>query len=277
MLRVAAVSYFNARPLLGDLRERAGFRVEEMPPAEVARALAAGRVDLGLVPVAAMLDDPRLDFLPGLCIGARGEVDSVFLWLRSGLDLSAPERAIRVGLDPHSRSSRLLARLWFEDFRGLESRRLELVEASPRDLLDDAARRADLDAFLVIGDLAMLREPGPGWDKVDLAQAWFEETGLPFVFAVWGIDRDLLRARPDLPAVFEELLEQGLARIDDYVAGEARARGIEPERARRYLNERIVYRMDEDARRGLETFLERARRLETGPGRSARMAGPAGD
>ncbi len=284
VLRVAAVSYFNARPLLGDLRDRSEVRVEEMPPAEVARALAEGRADVGLVPCAALLENERLTFLPGICIGARGEVDSVFLWLREGTLATerrreaAAGRPITIGLDPHSRSSRLLVRLWLEDQPGLDPRQVRLVEASPRRLLESEDERAGTDGFLVIGDLAMMREPGEGWTRIDLAEAWTRTTGLPFVFAVWGLDRDLLAKRPELTQIFRAALETGISRIDDYVAAEAAARGIDPVRAGRYLRERIVYRMDEDARRGLEAFLQRARGLDrTVDETSAGAADPAGD
>ena len=259
MLRVAAVSYFNARPLLGDLAEDPAIELLEMPPAEVAAALLERRVEVGLVPVAALLEDERLTYLPGLCIGANGEVDSVFLWLRE--EISADRRP-RIALDPHSRTSRLLTRLTIEDQGGIEGRRPEFLDRSPRSLLLSEEARADLDGFLVIGDLAMMQEPGPGWRKVDLAEAWKEATGLPFVFAVWGLDRRLLERQPDLADRFEAALEVGLEDIEGYVENCSRDRKLDPERARRYLRERIVYRMSAEARRGLSLFLDRARRLE---------------
>jgi len=51
--------------------------------------------------------------------------------------------------------------------------------------------------FLEIGDKALeiYLNPPPGWVVIDLAQAWYEFTSLPFVFAVWIVNKDLSSAQ----------------------------------------------------------------------------------
>jgi len=64
-----------------------------------------------------------------------------------------------------------------------------------RDVVMEPFREgAVVDAAVVIGDRALVSAPAPGGD-IDLATAWKELTGLPFVFAVWAYRRDILGGR----------------------------------------------------------------------------------
>src|SRR5690606_30357705 len=80
----------------------------------------------------------------------------------------------------------------------------------------------------------------PGWEILDLGEAWFRHTGLPFVFAVWLL-------RPEVPepervaAAFREIARRGLAGVDAIAAREAE--GHPAGFARRYLTEYIRYRV----------------------------------
>lgn len=182
------------------------------PPAELARLFHAGELDVALLPVVEAFDHPDLRIVPGIAIASRGACDSVRLHVRR-----TPIRGFRP--DPHSRTSNALARFLF-----------------PGD--------GD-DAELTIGDPTFAR---PTENTIDLGEAWFERTGLPFVFAVW------LTREPERCGFLAEAKAAGLARLETIAAEEAPRRGIDPERARIYLTERMRYDLGPDEQAGMERF-----------------------
>src|SRR3546814_20762800 len=75
-------------------------------PADCARKLKECRADLGLVPVAVLPELPYYEIVSDYCIGAVGEVNSVFLFSRKPL-----EEIKTIRTDGHSRTSNRLARV----------------------------------------------------------------------------------------------------------------------------------------------------------------------
>jgi len=254
-LNVGAVSYLNARPLLGDLAADPRLRVVTMPPALVAAALLDGSVDLGLVPAVALLEDSSLTWLPGLAIAAEGPVASVFLHWRPGFFEKARQGDARVALDPHSRSSQALTRLLLEEELGEDGvRGCRMEERNP----DEALRDGGFDAILVIGDLALRMGQPDGWRTWDLAEEWTRVTGLPFVFAVWGLKRDLLEREPWLEARFLGALDAGQEAISAEAESWSADHGCDPSQGRDYLERSIRYILGPREEQGLGLFLDRA-------------------
>ncbi|MEZ6194342.1 MAG: menaquinone biosynthesis protein [Planctomycetota bacterium] len=253
-LRVAAVSYLNARPLVWDLERDPRLRVEGCPPAEAARRLLADEADLALVPVAALLRDPELTWLPGLAIAADGPVDSVFLYLDE--TRAGGTEPAEVALDPKSRTSQLLAGIVLERFLGRNPAALRYRERDPDEAFAHEPRPA---AILVIGDAALGRAAPEGWRRIDLAEVWREHTGLPFVFAVWGLKRGVRERNSWLEGRFRTALEAAEERLEEVVDAFAEPLRVGRDEALRYLRRRIVYRLGPREREGLELFLELAR------------------
>jgi len=239
--RIGVVDYLNALPLAAGLEGEPGITVVRDQPARIADALDAGELDVGLVPVAALPGHPDWGMVPDLGIASQGKVASVCLFLRRPL-----AEVRRVALDPASRTSNVLARLWLTHSLGHAP---EFVSGPAN--LDQ--RVASADAAVGIGDVALAREHGP-YDRIDLGQAWTEWTGLPFVFAVWAGPG---AADQDLGAVLNARYETNIARLDQLVADAV----PEEQRSRvlRYLRENICYRVGEAETRGLLAFFDRAR------------------
>src|SRR2546425_8674770 len=81
-LRVAAVQYLNARPLLEGLDREpvsARVRLDLALPSEVARRVAENEADVALMPVAAAASIGDVRFVRDAAIGARGAVRSVVI------------------------------------------------------------------------------------------------------------------------------------------------------------------------------------------------------
>ena len=228
--RVAAVGYTNAWPLLTRL-DRIHYRVIEGHPTEVARLLADGEADVGLVPVAALLDATDWKVVPGFCIGSEGPVESVLL-----VSEAPPEAWERLLLDGVSRTSVVLAQILARRGRLGCAQDIEVVHVEPGRATALAGPR---DAALVIGDAAR-GLPERFSCRVDLGETWHDWTGLPFVFAVWA-------GRPDLP--HEAIL--GLRRAA--VEGLGMRQHL-PEPDRSYLMDSIRYALDDRALCGLRRF-----------------------
>ena len=242
MIRVGVVGYRNAIPLAHGLDAEDGLRVRRGVPAEIADGLDRGELDVGLVPVAALADHPEWGVVPNLGIAAEGEVTSVALFLGRPLD-----EIETIALDPASRTSNVLARLWLRHRLGREV----AVVSGAADL---SRRLSEADAAVGIGDAA-LDHPAGDPERIDLAGAWTEWTGLPFVFAVWA------GPRAGVPGLAERLsarLEANLASLDAVLAETVPA-GERPA-VRRYLTRHIRHRLGEAEERGLRAFFERAAR-----------------
>jgi chorismate dehydratase len=155
----------------------------------------------------------------------------------------------RVALDTSSRTSAALIRILLRERLGRDP---EYVPAAP----DIDAMLASADAALLIGDPALALPPDT--PCLDLGQAWWELTSLPFVYAIWA-------GRPGCvgPALIEALQESllhGLASIPAlaaaYNGGGAQAGLYET-----YLRDHIAFALGAAERAGLAEFFRRAHGL----------------
>lgn len=246
-LRVGIVNYLNSRPLAWSfLQGSAGKGVEAdlLPPARVADSLAAGELDVGLIPSIEVQRIPGLTVLPGLCVAATREVRSVLLLSRC----PAPE--IRcLALDVNSRTSAALVRILLREKHGIDP---ECIAAEP----DLEAMMALADAALVIGDPA-LGVDRKGYVVHDLAAEWRRLTGRPFVFAVWAVrDGVELGSREE---IFHRSLKEGMAEIENLIAGAATEMNLQVDSVREYLTDCLRFELGAAEQAGLEEFYRLAR------------------
>ncbi|MCC6165264.1 MAG: menaquinone biosynthesis protein [Acidobacteria bacterium] len=243
MIRIGAVGFLNARPLVHglDRAARVGLRLDV--PSECARLLHAGAIDSGLVPVIELLHGERpFDIVPGLAIGCLGPVSSVALFTR------VPIAQIRaIALDVSSRSSVGLVRVLCRHHFGIAP---AFVDAAP----DLAGMLAVADAALLIGDPAFDAPwQALGAAKIDLGEAWHDFTGLPFVFAAWIAQPGVVT--PELIGLLHEARRHGEDAIPVIAATVAGGDPARAERLERYLRRNIRYDLDDAARRGLVRYL----------------------
>lgn len=232
-LRVGCVQYLNARPLIHGCDAPVVFD----HPSGLARDLAAGALDVALVPVFEALRHPRYLLADGVAIASDGPVFSVFLAHRGPL---AEVRTI--ALDPASLTSIHLLQVLLAEYHGQHPQ-----------LLEFSAFPADADAVLLIGNQAIdFRERDSGAYRIlDLGEEWKRCTGLPFVYAPWLLRADL----PNAPAVADELRalkRHGTARIAEIV----RTDPHNPALTERYLTEHIRFDLGPREKAGIEKFRE---------------------
>ena len=246
-IRVGIVNYINSRPLSrGLVREgqEGGFSCESLPPAVIADRLAAGTLDVGLVPSIELARIPGLTVLPGLAIAATHEVRSVLLVSKVPIGEIAS-----VALDENSRTSAALVRMILKDRYGLEP----VFRPAHADI---DAMLATADAALIIGDPA-LTVPREKYVVLDLAGEWLEMTGLPFVFAVWAVRDEVATA--ELVAPFHREPRRPASPSSTTIVTETAAEtGLAPAILRDYFTRNLRYRMGPAEQAGLAEFLRRA-------------------
>ena len=237
-MQIGSVPYLNSAPLTFGLEGETEF----LPPSSLAMRLRSGALAAGLVSITEVLFNDLYDILDGVAVGSDGPVKSVFVAHKKPL-----EQVDVIHCDTASLSSVNLLKVTLAK-RGY----------SPRlEPFGDYARAAERDAVLLIGNpgLEFLRSRHD-LKILDLGQAWREDTGLPFVFAVWAIRRD---QRPT--GLGQKLLQtkrDGLAKLDEIIATHPE---FDAELRAAYLREHIRFDLGEREKQGIDCFVERLRAI----------------
>jgi chorismate dehydratase len=252
-LRIGAVQYLNTKPLVHGLAD-AGALVYDLP-SRLADGLAAGRLDVALIPsVEALRGGYRI--VSDACIGCRGPVMSVKVFFRT-----RPDRVATLAVDEGSRTSAALARVLLAERHGIRPRLERLPIGSG--LRDTAA-----DAVLLIGDRAI---EARGADRMagsfqvvwDLGDEWCRWTGLPFVFAVWAV-RDGVEPGT-LVGRLAAARDAGVANLAAIAAAEAGRHGLTVPQCLSYLRDNLHFQLGPREREALWLFHERAATLGLAP------------
>jgi len=240
-VRLGAVEYLNARPLVYGLERQPRFDLRYDIPSECARLLHAHAIDVGLIPSIEYLRGPQpYRFVPGPAVTSRGPVASVAIYTRI-----EPRDIRSIAMDTSSRTSVALSTVLLQRAFGVSP------EAVPMDP-DLDAMLARADAALIIGDNALFLNPQSDIRKLDLGALWTEFTGLPFVYAVWAGWPDAMG--PDEVVLLQRARDEGVAQSDEV------ARAYYPDDpgrqavAKRYLRDNIQYFLGDEELDGLRTF-----------------------
>ncbi len=254
--RIGAVSYLNTRPLVYGL-ERAGadWQIQFDLPGRLADHLAAGQLDVALIPSIEVFQNPAYTIVSDACIACRGPVWSVKLMSRC-----PPGEIATLALDEGSRTSVALVQILLQRQHGI----LPRLQALP---IDRDWRTVDSDAVLIIGDRAM---PGASREQfpvqVDLGQWWYQWTRMPFVFAMWtarpGIPPALLN---QLGRVLSRARDEGLRQSASIAASSAADYGLTREQCLAYFNKFLYFRLGPEERAGLDRFRSLAAELGLAP------------
>lgn len=251
--KVCAVSFLNTVPLVWGMMhgpERELFDLEFALPSECARQLREGEADIGIVPVAALLDG-NYGIFRGTGIACHGAVRSILLISKVPFD-----RIRTLALDSASRSSVLLCRIILAKRYGVQPEWVSLP-ADQEAMLDAA------DACLIIGDPALRLDPkqlrAGGYYVADLGLEWEQLTGLPMVFAVWAGDPQLVC--PKYEKAFISSYQFGKEHLEDIIRVEHEVRGYSPETVREYFTRYIVFELGDREYEGMRLYLKYAAEL----------------
>lgn len=241
MINVTAVSYLNTKPFLYGLVQSKLFnqiRLSLDVPSVCATKLLRGEADLGLVPVAAIPHLPNAQLVSDFCIGAEGAVRTVAIFADLPL-----EQITHLYLDYHSRTSVELVKLLLKHYW-----KLNIIFLPTHAGFETQVRGTT--AALIIGDRAIEAEERHPF-VYDLAVAWTNYTGLPFVFAAWVSNKPL---GDTFLKDFNDALRFGLDNVSKLLFL------LQPPREGfnllDYYSNNISYTFDEAKKQALDLFLK---------------------
>lgn len=243
-IRISAVRYANTYPFLYGITETGFDRkviIDTDHPAQCAEKLADGRVDIGLVPVAALPMLKEYHIITDYCLGAYGKVRTVMLLSNSPFsDITA------INLDYRSMSSVNLARIlarnaWKREFTWKET-------DSSKDFLNIPCN----EAVVLIGDQCFAFEKKFSYG-IDLAEEWYKFTGLPFAFACWTSNK---RLDDEFLREFNDALSFGAGSIPAVVEKYGRTGTIRGRDLLVYLTENMNFDLNDDKRKAIKLFLD---------------------
>lgn len=187
-----------------------------------------------------------------LSIGSRGPVMSVLLLSKKPVNELAGSEILISG---QSHTSVALLNILM--------RQLYKTAASYRVGGISAAVNSDQPpvAFLAIGDEALRLGKHPAYPyRIDLAEAWREWTGLPFIFGLWIVDRQTVetnRFRENPGELLRQGRDWGLSHINHIVSLTAHGCPLSQKELFRYYTEGLLFSLGDEEIKGLRLFYEK--------------------
>lgn len=254
-LRMGRISYLNVLPIYHPLESGIiphDYELVSGPPAFLNDLMATGELHVSSCSCFEYARDPERYFIVrDLSIGSRGPVLSVLLMSRLPV-AELDGREILISGESHT--SVALLRLLLEEYSASASFRVGNVTSA-------LAGPNPPDAFLAIGDEALRLRSHPLYPhRIDLAEAWRDWTGLPFIFGLWVISaqaasRGIFKKDPG------ELLRQGrdwgLEHMDVILDLTAHGCPLSRDELKFYYQHGLVYSLGKEELAGLRLFYEK--------------------
>jgi len=254
-MRIGAVSYLNTRPLVYGLEQLAPqHELLYDLPSRLADQLAAGQLDVALIPSVEYFLNPDYRIVSDACIACRGPVRSVKLFSRV-----QPEAIRTLALDEGSRTSVALVQILLRERFGLSPKLVPFPIDVPPELIE-------ADALLMIGDRAMHPPAGEYVAQWDLGDVWCRWAELPFVFAMW-VSRVHERSEmhhdelTELSTILSQSRDAGVAHVAEIARDEHARFGLAYNDCLTYLRDHLHFTLGPRELAGLRLFQERASRL----------------
>jgi len=247
---VGCVSFLNSKPLIDPLVGRPDVEIHFAVPSALLGLVEAGVVSTALMSVVDYQESHRELFLvPAGMIGCDGPTLTVRIYSK----VPPAEIAVVHG-DTDSHTSVVLAQVILAERYG---RRVKMVSHAAH----EGDHRGGPETVLLIGDKVVNAAPDAREYRyqLDLGEEWKALTGLPFVFAMWMMRRDMVD--PELARMLAEARAQGAGMTEKLLDRHCVEKGWPRELARRYFTEYLRYEVTDRARLGLAKFFELAGKL----------------
>ena len=254
-LRLGKISYLNVLPIYDPLESGIishPFAITAGTPADLNRLMVRGELDMSVVSSIEYARYPECYLiLPDLSISCRGPVRSVLLLSQRPIEQLSGQTIL---ITSQSHTSVALLKILLTRKVGVEA------VFQPGSCMQALTRGEPPVAMLAIGDEALqLREHSRYPYRLDLGEAWLKWTGLPFVFALWVIQRRALeRCNGSLGRGLEALSlakEWGCSHRDE-ICLKAVKRGILNFEQLREYYQCLNYDLEQDQKAGLELYFE---------------------
>jgi chorismate dehydratase len=262
-LKIGRIPFANLFPIFYTLEKEfdcSYYEFVEGVPSSLNAMLREGSIDLSPSSSIEYLHNPLLyEYVDGISVSSKGPVGSIFLFSRrpiGSLD------GCTIYVTSQSETSIALLQIVLKRFHGVSCPLT--VSKNPESM--------DAEAFLLIGDEALkyhsgikiqnekFQDAGTSQFVYDLGEIWHQKTGLPFVFALWIVRKELYRpddARHDLFVKFTgDLLkakEESLKNLHE-IAGHSPMKAFMKEEAIIDYWNKLDYELSDEHKKGLYLF-----------------------
>jgi len=259
-LRIGKINYTNLFPIFSMLEKIAdcsAYEFTEGVPSVVNRLLREGKIDVSpSSSIEYLRRATAYTLLDGHSISSFGPIRSILLFSTTPIETLD---GLTVLTSSQSETSVALLDITLRKFYGLDCP----LKSSHEPLSKAITSSSE---YLLIGDDAM-REARrqPGLHIYDLADIWYKNTGLPFVFALWIARRDCCMNAPLLLERFRKDLDEAKDQAMKNLTAIARQSPLIP-----LLSEEemvsywkgISYDLNEEHKKGLQLFRKYAEELK---------------
>lgn len=252
MIKIGFMDYANVYPIFYHLLNRPNLEFVTGYPNDLNIAIRNNQIDIS--PASSIEFIRNYDkylIIPDISISSIQEVQSVSIFSNFAIEELDKKK---IYFTNQSNTSTVLARIVLEKFYNI----------NPIYITDI---NEPVDAKLLIGDTALKEYYSNNYKFIiDLGKKWYEHTSLPFVYALWIINREILDSI-DLKPFINDLLEIStydksrnsnlIARHKDY--------GITQDQLLNYW-QCIDYNLSDDHIKGLELFYHYASEVNESAG-----------
>ena len=181
-MKLGYIDYLNCYPFYYHMFEKSPLpfvRLHPGYPSLLNRMTTSGELDMSPISAATCAEISRdIHVLPNVCLSSVGYVKSVILVSKHPIEALTGKT---IGITTASHTSVVLLKILLQRYYDLDP----IYTPTP-----PLPSLADLDAALLIGNEAMIYEPGPGEHVYDLGEMWMTKTGYPVVFAVFVVRKE---------------------------------------------------------------------------------------
>lgn len=238
LINAGMLNYSNALPLCYKMEEDQEIVLSYDTPQRLYHGLKEQSLDY-CITSSLHIKDENLQTYSDYCIAANKEVLSVTLYHKIPLSyLSGQEIAISCETATSFALLKILCR--------------ELWHITPTfTLLSSFDSIENFAAVLLIGDCAL--ENREGFIRCDLASAWYELTGLPFVFALFFSHKES-KTNSHFEKKIEASLQMGLDNLNSIATKVALEKKL-PFNLLHHYYQTLIFKMGSQEKKGLEQFI----------------------
>lgn len=254
-LRIGRIPYANLFPIFYTLETKfdcSSYEFVEGAPSKLNKMLSNGEVDLSPSSSIEYLRNPsHYKYIDGISISSRGPVGSIFLFTARPVEQL---RESTVYVSSQSETSIALLNIILKKFY----RENCILKVS------DNPENSGGESFLLIGDDALKyksQKEKHGMQLVyDLGELWYEKTGLPFVFALWIVRKELYAEKNFKHELFDKFTkdlskakEIALRNLPEIAKHSPMKRFMSEDDIISYWN-KLDYELSDEHKKGLELF-----------------------
>jgi chorismate dehydratase len=252
-LEIGRISYINVDPIYYGFENGAQknkYKIVSDNPAMLNRMLAEKKLAISAVSAAAYAaNQDNWLILPNLSVSCAADVMSVIFVSEVSIKKLENQQVI---ISAESKTASDLIKLFFKS-----------QNIAPNFIIKKIKTFKDVDekAALIIGDAAL----SGGWDKHfkytwDLGGLWNNITNLPFVFALWAVNKDFARTEKEavlrLIKDFEASKREGKKNMEAIISAGAKKLNIPYLVCKQYF-EKLDFDLDDKKRAGLVMFFDK--------------------